>query len=387
MIDGALVRDELRWYQAGRYYRKISDQLLGNQDLLAAFSYFSITDKGLVKYYKTKKAFYGGKPTTTSFTKWLMYMNKRLPDAERMTEAEIQTLQAHLSNSVSLDNYEHRIVHGYELVDRYGIAHSCMSGSSALGLYEENPDKVKMVVVSRKDDGKDFARALLWTTDAGDKFLDRIYPSNGGRHIRYLEKLAKGEGWYYKTEQSTGGAYIGPDRMTVTLKDVGCYPYMDTFYKATRAGNKLIVSTRSFVPNPGDTPWADMNSTEDSDPWEEDIAGTDRHGDVVYESEVGDYVYCEYNDYYVYHAEAVEVVNSYGYYDGERLPSSVVETRDGEYVDLDRAHDYVYVEWGAAQGEWVHAGDCQYHESTDAYVLIDDWDDYLEEIEEEDDSN
>jgi hypothetical protein len=139
------------------------------------------------------------------------------------------------------------ITQAYE--DEVGID-SCMTGSKShlVSLYEMNPDKVSMLIY----DG-DKARALIWTTDSGEKIVDRIYP-NDGSHTRAIRKWAKANG--YDTREHNGAVDAETEyplldkQYYVTLKHRDVFPYMDTFYWGhIKADGTIIVSNMQIHGN------------------------------------------------------------------------------------------------------------------------------------------
>jgi len=121
---------------------------------------------------------------------------------------------------------------------------SCMTGSESkfVEIYANNPDKVALV----KYYGDIDARALLWSTDTGQRVLDRIYP-NDGLHIDIIRQWATDRGYSYRASTSL------PDESYITLSDEKLYnvtlkmaeneymPYMDTFCFFDFVGDNKIV--------------------------------------------------------------------------------------------------------------------------------------------------
>lgn len=117
---------------------------------------------------------------------------------------------------------------------------SCMRYDSCenyFRIYTDNPGRVSMIILV--ECGMLLGRALLWNTDQGDKFMDRIYGSDAvvSKFIRY----AKDNKYIYKAYQSYDSkteVYLPDDdycskvdlKMSVTLSsDFDEYPYIDTF--------------------------------------------------------------------------------------------------------------------------------------------------------------
>jgi hypothetical protein len=118
------------------------------------------------------------------------------------------------------------------------LGESCMRHDRCqdyFDIYVNNPDVVSMLVL-RSGMGI-LGRALVWKTDSGITFMDRIYGSDST--MEKFKGYAKEKGWYYKKEQS----YHSPQRfgnpdgdyesldLQVQLSDSsgsGYYPYLDT---------------------------------------------------------------------------------------------------------------------------------------------------------------
>lgn len=148
-------------------------------------------------------------------------------------------------------------------------ADSCMTGMPAqrgglgnkmLALYSENPDKVAMVLFQTPSASGGYARALLWTTDQGEKILDRIYP-NGGAHVLSMQQWAAQQGYLYRRESSAPVASpirVSDDKIhTVSLKrpSSGVIPYLDTFCWGNISDSVYVLSN-----DLGDYEW-DFRST------------------------------------------------------------------------------------------------------------------------------
>ena len=160
-----------------------------------------------------------------------------------------QTLQHDLGSFAS-------IIEGSEIVEWYldsGIS-SCMTSSrSYLALYEDNPDKVKMV---KYDTEFEKARALLWVDVQSSKgpviLLDRIYSTRGSNEDTQgagsikqtakdyasnlgMELIIRADHHRGYPNESHG---VTDRRLTVSDMDISDeYPYLDTFYSTDDSGN------------------------------------------------------------------------------------------------------------------------------------------------------
>lgn len=137
---------------------------------------------------------------------------------------------------------------------KYTLGNSCMANvpESTLEIYWSNPDKVQLVILySDKGSIKDgkyqsdkiIGRALLWETDQGFQFLDRIY-TNTDSDVELFKKFAEFKGWYHKVRQESSYNFnikSGENTkqtpiITVTVKNkTRRYPYMDSlrFYNSS----------------------------------------------------------------------------------------------------------------------------------------------------------
>jgi hypothetical protein len=87
---------------------------------------------------------------------------------------------------------------GWDIVDVYGsgIAYSCMAGESdLLELYVNNDRHVGILTWAGK------ARALVWTDEDGQRYLDRCYP-NHSVGARVLRRYAVSQGWHVRDGDS-----------------------------------------------------------------------------------------------------------------------------------------------------------------------------------------
>ena len=124
------------------------------------------------------------------------------------------------------------------------LGSSCMAGAPKdwLYIYTANPDVVQMailyddsgsIVEDKYKSKKIKGRAILWTTDNGYKFMDRIYTNNDS-DIELFKKFATRNGWWYKigggNEVVMGkGEERKDEKIVVTLKKWHEeYPYLDT---------------------------------------------------------------------------------------------------------------------------------------------------------------
>lgn len=188
---------------------------------------------------------------------------------------------------------------------------SCMYGEPYTSWYDANPDKVSVVVISR---GSEYVgRALLWQTELYDEntqrweaqpFLDRVYPSDGGRHVAAIKAWAEKQGILPKTynDMSDEGADL---RVIMSIPEDG-YPYMDSLKYADADGNAVTLYTsdeRDYD--------ARLDSTEGDGPgWNDDRCTCERCESRVDEDDTHSVYSNEYH-YDVWCSSCVEHAAAY----------------------------------------------------------------------------
>jgi hypothetical protein len=130
------------------------------------------------------------------------------------------------------------------------LGSSCMrydTCSEYFGIYADNSDVCKLVILysdkgASMKDGKFTSnyikgRALLWKTNQGDMFMDRIYTNNDS-DVELFKQFAEKNGWWCKKTQNSSnhftaqkGTSFKDPTYSVDLKwaDHEYYPYVDTF--------------------------------------------------------------------------------------------------------------------------------------------------------------
>jgi hypothetical protein len=134
----------------------------------------------------------------------------------------------------------------YESMDST-LGSSCMAdvNEDFFDIYCDNEDVCSLVILYGEDgemeDGKFKGkkirgRALLWKTDQGDMFMDRIYYNNDS-DVDLFKQYAERNGWWCKRGQNSEsnfyavrGSESKSPTYTVTLKNANQdkYPYVDT---------------------------------------------------------------------------------------------------------------------------------------------------------------
>ena len=127
---------------------------------------------------------------------------------------------------------------------------SCMTNdydtcTDYLALYTANPDKVGLLIHTDPQ-GLLLARAIVWTSDAGETVVDRIYASDV--IARAMADFATRQGWILGWR--TGHRW----EVTLTNYDLSYYPYMDSL-------PYLHMGTGTLSTYSPDRPYRVMHST------------------------------------------------------------------------------------------------------------------------------
>jgi hypothetical protein len=124
--------------------------------------------------------------------------------------------------------------------DTGSLRSSCMRYDKCapyFDVYVKNPDKIRMLIVSKPNTGKIIGRALVWTADSGETLVDRIY----GRRstVEAVKAWAKERGFWHKQYQTYDSprkwyspeGYRETKSFCVTIDNAlfEAFPYMDTF--------------------------------------------------------------------------------------------------------------------------------------------------------------
>jgi len=141
---------------------------------------------------------------------------------------------------------------------RSTLGNSCMAevDSSYFDIYVYNPSVCKLVILysdkgqlvgGKWESNKIKGRALLWTTDQGDIFMDRIY-YNYESDVDLFKQYADKNDWWYKRSQDSDsdftaqkGSQTKNPKYTVSLSKsrFDAYPYVDTLTYIDFDGKKL----------------------------------------------------------------------------------------------------------------------------------------------------
>lgn len=169
--------------------------------------------------------------------KLIKYLGGNLSDVKPY---EIENL---ISFFKKADTSQLKLVDGDDILKAYHCKNyeddetmgSCMRYEAAqqyLGIYVDNPDSVKCLVLLNPETKKVRGRALIWHMDDGEYFMDRIYTTNKD-YERFFKKYA---------EEKNMSSYGRRPSDDVTLEKIGeydYYPYMDTFKYYTPSNGEL----------------------------------------------------------------------------------------------------------------------------------------------------
>lgn len=205
-----------------------------------------------------------GRLTTTSFKKWVEWTVRhcgRLKDYAT-TEQVLEHLPWMATTWGELfrpKSYTFEVVSGQAIVEAYVHGpKSCMSGDENRGQTQFYADNANVSLVKIHEDGTYMGRALLWTLENGNRFLDRVYPSDGGAHTQAVREWAKDQGWMVRTRDNASDRSLenGTEadlRVVVDTFTARRTPYLDTllYVVADESGKLVLVSPE----NPAQGVW------------------------------------------------------------------------------------------------------------------------------------
>lgn len=314
-----------------------------------------------------------------------------------ITDAEMEDyVNKFKSSNQRFDNI--RVVNGtdiafFYLADNYSdkddgtLGDSCMRYARCqnyLGIYTDNKEQVSMVILLDPDKelstksnsgifNKILGRALVWTLDDDQKFMDRIY-TNDSSDVELFKEYATSKGWLSKGKQTYDNRSNIFNSKTGELCDEICctlinhkfdmYPYMDSmkFYEP---------STGRFV-----TTYDGLSNYRKFD-------DTDGNGDMVWDDynecliDRDEAVYCEYGEGYTDHDSAcwmeyreASAFSTYVYYSEFEndyiLKEDAVHSRyHNGYIRARRS--IPFFNWHTNSMDSIH----QYENDSLEYVIID----------------
>lgn len=371
-----------------------------------------VTQKADGKYWKINRV----------STKIGRFINKLFPKEFKQSGNpghDLESFTNDIKNLRTQDDSRIKIVKGQELKDFYSkdnynpdafagstLGGSCMKHDRCqdyIDFYVIN--NIEMVVLlSKDDDTKIDARAILWTISNIDgdeierKFMDRIYTIYDYDTNKLID-YAKKQGWLYKKRQNMEAReqICDPKDDTCYARDMrtsnnikvnpnDLYPYMDTMkffhvdsgyltneetddnevYKLEEIDGSYTMEGRIYVE------YYEEWMYEDDLRWCEIEATYRMYDDCTYIQSIDEYVTNEYaDDNYVYS----EVMDEY-------LDNDDAIKIGDEYVTLYYAQDNYT--WSEYSKEWLDEDDAVFSEQHDSYlnrdsaieVITDDGDDW-----------
>lgn len=226
---------------------------------------------------------------------------------------------------------------------------SCMRYEAAqeyLKIYTDNPNQVQVLALLNPENGKIRGRALIWTTDNGSKYMDRVYVTNKQWQVEFNNFAEK----HGITKNSTSD--------TVTLENGGTYdtyPYMDTFEFYEPESGTLSPEHQS------EEGWLQLTDTHGGG----DEAGdwSEVHGERIPEDQS---VYIEHIEDYVYDHEVVQSwkEDEWLYRDSDDVVRITAGEHDGGWAlesdviglynnRVAVAEEVVYIDGGSESGEYA----------------------------------
>jgi len=209
------------------------------------FTYFDITDLDIdrtnssnITFIPARRSYDENKERYRQSSKAGRVMRKL---SIRYTEAEIEKFSEKFKSRVDdlLEPADIKLVNGSDisywyLQDRYlkeggSLNNSCMRYKETqprVKIYDRYPDKISLAILLTKDGEKLKGRAVVWKTDSGELYMDRIYTVKSHDVYKFTE-FAKDNKMLIRDETKK--------KLTVTLpnednSDIN-FPYLDSFSK------------------------------------------------------------------------------------------------------------------------------------------------------------
>jgi len=238
-----------RLVRTGNYADPVAIRALIDKDWHGATDAYagqSLETRGAVAYAVHRSERYD--VTRRRQTTLVRYLRTRWPtECETLTNDLERLGEAYMAETASYDDIEE--ASGSDVIDVYGsgIAYSCMAGETdLLELYAINDEQVSVLTWAGK------ARALVWTDDDGQRFLDRCYPNNSvGSKV--LRRFAAAQGWFVRQGDSyrtDGFVDVDGNRVTHNLRlrvpSSELMPFLDTLqYGSDYDGERITLSSSS----------------------------------------------------------------------------------------------------------------------------------------------
>lgn len=167
-----------------------------------------------------------------------------------ISEKEVEKFTTLYRSVISAPKFQFKVVEGSEILKWYSyenyacqsdsLGASCMKHNSCqkfLNLYQDNTDKVKMLIMLDREN-RLLSRSILWTLAEDLKVMDRIYTVNDNDYAYHFKRWADDNSFIYKREQkwnntlffeSKGQSFYKEISFQLTNFNYRWYPYLDTF--------------------------------------------------------------------------------------------------------------------------------------------------------------
>jgi hypothetical protein len=295
-------------------------------------------------------------------------VNQIFPDKYSNKEIEEFT---NLFKNVRKSTEEFELVSGKDIIKWYDVSkyieesgdlgNSCMRHrkcSSYFGIYTENPDQVKLLILKSEDGESILGRALIWKVDIDiegvDTYMDRIYAIDDANKARF-EEYADTKGWLKRQTSrygdcmdfTLGDKNFDDYKMTVKLSKwkFDDYPYMDTLKSLIVEDGILINSEDEDSPGRYVMTNTDGSYTDTSGKW------SNWFDTRIPEDEA---VWSEPLDDWIYRNDSIEVEH------GSRR-------NRGFYPS-----EYEEIYQDASTNYYIHSNDAEWSEYHDGYILSED---------------
>ena len=212
------------------------------------YNKFDISEtKGMIKLVDSTK----NRSTDLKFGRFLNSFSKQYKDTFKMESLfDNKKVEKTHNDYVSYQTGDHikveyltgkQILEGYKR-ENYQASKSSLGGScmtdklSYLDLYTKNPDKVSMVAIKVFD--KFVGRCLVWTTNCGQKIMDKPYICDEWVLSKF-DEIREKEGYLSFNDVITNSSM----KLFIDLDttDIDEWPYLDTFMYLTFHQKKVIV--------------------------------------------------------------------------------------------------------------------------------------------------
>jgi hypothetical protein len=238
-----------------------------------------------------------------------------------------------ISNFIKSDISNLREVKGDDILHSYNCKNydsgrsptmgSCMADSNKqhfLEIYTSNPKQVSCLTLYNPDNDKVRGRALIWNTDDGGRFMDRIYTVDSEDESKFIKY----------SEENNISRSLNSD---VTLENGGefdYYPYMDTFQYYTPDDDTLSPSDGDLYLISQNGGHADGGDEDDDDEYQGESVFSKVYNEDILENEA---VYSDYMEDWIY------ISDVYFVYDFDNDKFVILNTENDEIKPIYRDYE------------------------------------------------